>query len=72
MPLDPHEYIGQVVLTEHGPALTPGAVLRLLDELSDEEAAALLAYAAGEDDDFPLRATAWLIQHFNLELRPRQ
>lgn len=71
--IQPHEFIGQAVETEHGPVLTPAAVQRLLEELTDAEAAELMEFASAEgSDQFSVRASAWLIRRFNIEWRKRQ
>ena len=73
MAIDPHDFIGRALLTEHGPVLEPAAVQRLLAELTDAEADELMAYALpGEKSHFPIRASAWLIKRFNIEWRRRQ
>lgn len=69
--IEPHEYLGQVALTEDGAILPPALVARMLEELTPAEMDELMAYAP-ELDSFVLRASEWLIRRFKLELRKRQ
>jgi hypothetical protein len=63
-------YVGQAVVTEHGLALVPAAVFDLVGQLTDQEARELMAFASEEGpDQFPFRATAWLIRRFNLNFQ---
>lgn len=49
--------------------LDPVAVRDLVDQLTEEEAGELEAYAglAQSRDDFVIRASSWLIRKFNLQ-----
>lgn len=51
------------------PLLTPELTARLVELLTPEEDKELLEHAAANGpDDFPYRATEWLMRRFNLTL----
>lgn len=72
MPIEPHEYLGRIPLTEDGPILPPELVARMLDDLTPEEGLELSAYAGDDPETFPIRVSEWLTRRFNLQLRKRQ
>ena len=73
--IEPHEYLGRILMTPDGPVLPPDIVARLILELPDSvmpEFNRLMGPVVTDPDVYVFRVSEWLIRYYGLVLRPRQ